>query len=517
MMSLSVMYRNHRRTCYALFVLAAAVCSTTFAQPVHSQLWGENGQAWDRAGRLPDFSYAGYRRGRDLPEPRGVQVSVEDFGARGDDDKDDTEAFQKAVKQAAGKVIGVPPGRYIITDKITIRNSNTILRGDGPDQSVLFFPTPLEKIDPRPGATTSGRPTSNYSWSGGFVRIIGDFDNRPLARIVEPAERGSTELIVDNTDKLKPGDLLRLVLRDDEDLTLVKHLYDHDTGPIDNLDRDTLRYTVKVAAVDADAGRVTIDRPLLCDVRTEWSPHLSRAASDVQESAIEGLAFEFPVTDYKGHFTELGYNAIDLDDVSNCWVRDVEIRHADSAIYLSGHHNTLAGIVCLSDRQRDSDRHATGHHGVTFTGSDHLLENFDFRTHYIHDFTVTSFTCGNVFSRGKATNLSMDHHRKAPFANLFTDIDAGLGAQLFRCGGGGGLGKHSASWTTVWNIRTQQPVCWPKPGFGPDRMNIIGLYCDEKPVRDPEGKWFEPLAPDQTLEPANLYEAQRARRLNISH
>src|SRR5688572_17926686 len=31
--------------------------------PIHSKLWGKNDDTWSPVSRLPDFSFAGYRRG----------------------------------------------------------------------------------------------------------------------------------------------------------------------------------------------------------------------------------------------------------------------------------------------------------------------------------------------------------------------------------------------------------------------------------------------------------------------
>ena len=134
-----------------------------------SALWGRAGERWEPAGRLPDFSYAGYQRGESpLPE-RTPDVSVTDFGAVGDGRIDDTAAFQKALLEAQGKTIGIPAGRYVITDILTISESSTVLQGAGPQLTVLYVPKPLESIRPNMGATTTGQPTSNYSWSGGIV------------------------------------------------------------------------------------------------------------------------------------------------------------------------------------------------------------------------------------------------------------------------------------------------------------------------------------------------------------
>jgi hypothetical protein len=376
---------------------------------------------------------------------------------------------------------------------------------------VLYFPRTLEDVKPNPGETTSGRPTSNYSWSGGFLRISGRFDRSTIARITAPAPRGSTTLHVDKPEALHVGDELRLQQSDTPDNTLAEHLYDNDPSKLDNLNgRTSPAWIVRVTAIDAANKTITIDRPLLCDVLLRWNPVLRSAASTAEDIGVENLTFEFPVTDYKGHFTELGRNAIAFDSTRNCWARRIVIRHADSGIFIrGGYNNTLADITLTSDRQTDRTN-TTGHHGIQIGGADTLVDGFHFETHFIHDLTVAAAACGNVFCNGNALDLSLDHHRRAPFANLFTNIDAGLGRDLFRSGGGAALGRHSAAWTTLWNIRTDRPQTWPN-GWGPDRMNLVGVTTDQPPVISPDGRWFEPIKPDQ-LKPTNLYEAQLKRR-----
>jgi hypothetical protein len=75
------------------------------------------------------------------------------------------------------------------------------------------------------------------------------------------------------------------------------------------------------------------------------------------------------------------------------------------------------------------------------------------------------------------------------------------------------LGRHSAAWETFWNIRAERGQKWPPENFGPDLMNFVGVQADNQASTVNEtGRWFEPIAPQQ-LQPQNLYEAQRTRRI----
>ena len=166
-------------------VLLAALTVPVTAQT--SELWGVNGERWNPRSRLPDFSFAGYHSGEaPLPKvPRGV--SVKEYGAKGDGQTDDTAAFLQALATVKSGAIEVPPGRYRITNILEIKRSHIVLRGAGSDKSVLFFPKPLNDIKPNWGATTTGRPTSNYSWSGGFIWFKGNLGSHLLAN-PQPAQ-----------------------------------------------------------------------------------------------------------------------------------------------------------------------------------------------------------------------------------------------------------------------------------------------------------------------------------------
>lgn len=475
-----------------------------------SQLWGRRGEAWTPRGRLPDFSFAGYRRGEQPLPDLAPGVSVTSFGAKGDGTTDDTAAFVRALATVESGALEVPPGRYRITGLLEITRPNIVLRGAGPDQSVLFFPTPLNTIKPNWGATTTGRKTSNYSWSGGFISVRGSFQSKKLTDITARAQRGDNLLSVASTSGLTVGQEVEVYQSDTPDNSLAVHLYSGDAGPVENLN-GRARTSLIARIVAIDGRRLTIDRPLRCDLQPQWQPQLRSFAPTVTNSGVEHLGFEFPVTPYEGHFTELGYNPVALSAVAHCWVRNIRVANADSGPYVSGAFNTLDGVVLHSARPLDKQQ-CTGHHGLTLGGTDNLATHFDIRTRFIHDLTVSGFCSGNVFSRGRGADLSLDHHRYAPHENLFTQLDAGAGTRLWKCGGGAALGKHCGTRGTFWNIRSLNPLPCPPATFGPVTMNFVALQTDQPAACDPQGTWFETIHP-AAIQPQNIHQAQLQRRL----
>lgn len=498
-------------TSFALGTVTATVFAGMFpasAAPAYSELWGRAGEKWSPESRLPDFSRAGYHRGDSEPPVVARGASVSDFGATGDGETDDTAAFAKALASVKKGAIEVPPGRYRITKPLVIGKSGIVLRGAGTEKSILFFPTPLNDIVPNWGATTSGSRTSNYSWSGGFVTIRGNFRSTEITGITAPAKRGARVLSVASVSKLRVGQEIEIHQGDLPDNSLAVELYSGDAGPVGNL-RGRSRSSLIARIIGVRDDRIAIDRTLRCDVELRWKPRIRAFEPSVTESGVEDLGFEFPVTPYRGHFKELGFNPLAMEGTAHCWFRNIRILNADSGPFVSGAFNSIDGIVLESRRAEDKQR-CTGHHGFSLGGGDNMLSRFDIRTRFIHDITVDSSTSGNVIMRGRGVDLSLDHHRRAPYENLFTQLDAGAGTRLWKCGGGAALGKNCGARGTFWNIRAAKPLAYPPAGFGPASMNFVALASEPSAGTKENGKWFEAIQPAAIL-PQNLYEAQRAR------
>lgn len=475
-----------------------------------SPLWGENGELWKPEGRLPDFSYAGYGCGnKELPRP-AVTANVRDFGAAGDGEQDDTEAFERALAQIGTGVLWIPPGCYKLSGRLRLNRSGVVLRGAGQEETTLHFTCHLTDISLDWGATTTGERTSNYSWSGGLITIAGEFRRAVVASIVRDAAYGEHTLYVDSTAGLMPGDRIEVFQEDTPDNSLAAHLYSGDPGDMDKLWGSTSASLVaEIVSVGADS--ITINRALRFDVRAEWQPVIRPFRPTVEEVGIEDLTLEFPDVPYAGHFRELGYNGVAITQASDCWIDGVTIRNSDCGIILKGSFCTVRNLVMESHRQPDLASGCTGHHGIYVYGDDNLVESFDYRCSFIHDISVSK-CAGNVFAGGRGVDLCFDHHKRAPYANLFTDIDAGAGTRLWKSGGGAALGRHCAARETFWNIYAKQLQPYPE-GFAPASLNLVGYPTGEAPSCLTDGRWMEPQPAGGCIQPVNLYQAQLRRRM----
>ena len=245
-------------------------------------------------------------------------------------------------------------------------------------------------------------------------------------------------------------------------------------------------------------------------MKPEWKPQVFSCDPAVEEVGIEDLSFEFPGVPKKKHLEEEGFNSIHIRGAANCWVRNVSFTDADNGVIVSGSR------FCTVERARFREAKRTGltgHHALWATGAsqDCLFSDFRMETKYVHDLTVEGTANGNVFRRGSGISVNFDHHRNAPYENLFADIDVGDPSRTWASSGRGDRGPHAGARETFWNIRAASgrfpkvPVDWPQ-------INVVGLAGTARDTT-PDRQWVEPGS--GPLQPPDLYEAQRKCRLGL--
>jgi len=475
-------------------------------------LWGKDGDAWTPASRLPDFSFAGYHSGEKPIPDVPVFTSVTAHGARGDGIADDTQAFRTAIAATETGAILIPAGRYLITDQLKITKSGVVLRGEGIGKTVLVIPKSLEQLL---GSEFEG-VKNPWAFKDAFIEFIGIAKmavGEKLARVVQPAKRGESRLVLDTVVGIEPGMWVRLLMGNDPALGRHVHADLQDSSPVTGT--ELKYYCDRVARVTAVKNSVIeLDRPFRLDVRPEWQAEVYAWKTPVEESGIESLSIEFPGVPKRKHLTEEGFNAISLTGVANCWVRHVEVLDGDLGIMVGRTRFSTIADVSFSAPKRSASQGNTGHHGIWVSGKsqDCLVTGFHFNTTYEHDVTVESVANGNVFERGDGVAINLDHHARAPYENLFTDIMIGDPKRLWASGGSPERRPHAGARTTLWNLRTTHQVQPPAvPNWA--QINVIGLPGYRTQTTS-DGVWIEPCAGGVT--PANLYRAQLARRLKIA-
>lgn len=479
-----------------------AAASRHVPRGVPSKLWGLHGEAWSPASRLPDFSFAGYRHGEKPLPDIPVATDVRRHGARGNGFSDDTDAFEAAIAATRTGAILVPAGRYVITRELVIQRGGVVLRGEGPGRSVLVFPKSLEQIHE---IARVDEVKSRWAFGGAFVTLRGSAFTTPVAAVAEPARRGDMTIVLASAGAFRTGDYIRLTMNNAASLGRYIHGNRFDAGAATFQEkRFFMDWVARVVAL-ADR-RVTIDRPLRLDLRPEWEPKAWQWIPQSADMGVEHLTFEFPGVPKKPHLLEEGFNAIQMSGVVNGWFRNVEFLDCDNGVILGGCRFCLVEDTRWSNPRR---RNPSGHHALWATGAaqDCLFTRFQIATRFVHDLTVEGIATGNVFSEGRAEQLTCDHHCNAPYENLFADIGAGDPSRLYASGGRGDRGPHTGIHATFWNIRGKgsfpAPPDWP-------RINLIAVGDTARGGGKGGDAWIESM---RAAAPVNLHTAQRDRRL----
>lgn len=253
-----------------------------------------------------------------------------------------------------------------------------------------------------------------------------------------------------------------------------------DSGLPGTLAEDEIAFSARVASVGKDW--VALDRELPFPVRAQWTGVLHAFEPTVQRSGVEQLTIRFNHSMMAAHLAERGYNAIELEDVVDCWIRQVTILNADNAIRLRGtDHSTLSDVtVGVTELRWEPDtREVNGHHAITVSkGHANLVTRFRITAPFYHDISLEGGALLNVISSGGGANLNLDLHRSGPWGNLFSQLGMGLAARPFDAGGRDGRGAHAGRQNTFWNLQpgdvaAAAPALQPSAAAGDARRLLV--------------------------------------------
>ncbi|KAI3429363.1 hypothetical protein D9Q98_005458 [Chlorella vulgaris] len=510
--------------------LLAALLLHLLPAPVHgalySNLWGRNGELWDPKGPLPDFSYAGYKQGNEpLPVPP-VTRSVLTFRKAG---MSDTKMFKAALAWAHSQpvtdefiVLFVPAGRYTLTERLWIKRSRLVLRGAGSANTVLYIPKSLTDIY---GANPNSPAAGAYVNTDAFIAIKGaSARGAQLTRVTKSAAKGDVWVQVDKPSKLIVGQLYDMWFTDVRG-KFNNHMFDNLwKAPAKYAGTTRAKLTTRVLAIRGK--RVKIERYLPYDIRVGLNiVNLHALPDTLADSGIEGLTFSFKWSWYAGHHLEKGWNAVEVTDSRDCWVRDIHTINADNSVTMNGvTSSTVTGVRISASKTRANkipnrfneraDR--DGHWGVEYAHSfDIMVTGVDVRCQLMHSVGTDSSGKWGVFMNSKMADGNLDLHRALAGPTLYTNIDVGIGTRALYSGGPSTSGPNALAGTTWWTIKSRKAVepndSDAKPGacsFGP-AINLVGVNIIPSKVSSMCRTWHYERA---VSSPANLYKAQLKRR-----
>ena len=213
---------------------------------------------------------------------------------------------------------------------------------------------------------------------------------------------------------------------------------------------------------------------------------------DAVNCSLEDLTILFPKTQYPGHFREQGYNGVSLRRSTDCFVRNVEIVHADSGLFIERDSTrcTAQGIRIRSTRAR-GDAYQ-GHHGIELQRvTDCVAHDFQIDQEFHHPLTFED-AAGCVFSQGRGINMVLDHHKSLLGRNikqcLVTDVDLGVGTRHpFESSGNPIHPETGAAQNVYWNVRKNGQVLSVLPPWQTSKLVIVPFSRNEQTAE----KWLE--------------------------
>ena len=357
-----------------------------------------------------------------IPDVDGPIRRVTEFGAKGDDMTDDTSAFLAGIAAHRRACCWSPPGATSSPSSWPSRKSNFVLRGEGMGKSILFFPRPLQR----------GGPARHQLVLQRRLHHRGRHRPRPvLGTVTANLARGATELPLSATAGIEAG---RLGAGDPDRQggTLFRALYGGQT-------RATSARTAAPRCSASTRGSprsaptsITLERHLALAGGHPLDPAgARRARRPSARSASRSSPWRWPPSPTPATSTSAATTASITSGAHDSWVRNVQhpqrrARHQHLPQLLRHRHRRRA-------RRQPQPRATIGHHGLNSArGADILFTRFDVRKKYVHDLTVDGYAIGTVWSKGKGVDLNMDHHGRAPYGTLWTDLDLGRGTPRLR-------------------------------------------------------------------------------------
>jgi len=475
--------------------------------------------------RLHDFSYAGYRLGEDPPQVAGPVIDVRDHGADPTGERDSTAAMQAAIDAADG-VVWLPEGTYRLDGLLRVRRSGTVLRGDGPDRTLLAF-TATSGVSDRGMLSFEGR--------------IEHGEDRPLTLDGAPFDRW---IRLADVQGLAVGDEVAVGWVITPDFVEAHGM----TGTWEvSLGRWRPFFRRRITAIEPSSGAVQVDVPLRYPALRRDGASLRVERGALSEVGVEALAVSTAVG-WMDAWSSTRNHAILLSAVRDGWVRDIASAPNPFTEETRGKHLQSGGIkvadsarVTLADLDlREAQHRGEGGNGylveigrssevlvrdsAAVGGRHNFIQNWDFGTSGCVFLRTTS--AGGRAMTGASSGLGTvgfsEFHHMLAIANLIDDSVAEDGwAAVNRRSFSSGAG-HAATESVFWNLRGGGVLRSFQFGhgyvIGTEDMRVFTALDSPDLFGATEGTapedWAEGLDLGDSLRPRSLYDDQRARRLS---
>ena len=526
---------------------------------------------------LLDFSYAGYDHGESAPAEvtvtqgtdgtytasNGYKVyNIEDYGANGDDDISDREAFLAMLedifgapsingnpatqitfpsKNSAKAVIYFPEGNFILHTSddnteisgktysytILIRGGDLIMKGAGRDKTTITMKDKNYADDE--DVLYSSPDMIQFKHNTGVQK-----DN-VLATVTGNAAKGSFSVEVSGTSNLEPGDWVCLYLKNNAPDVVAEEMQPYETDlswVISGNYGVSVQDLHQVKSVSGNT--VTFHEPVMHEIKSDWGWKIV-GFQHYQNVGIEDLTFAgYAKDDFIHHASwedDGAFKPLSMTRHVNSWVRRVDfssvseacsiITCANVSVYdcnITGNRGHAAirsqgssrvFIGACSDRSMGVDLDESGKHpngsAVVETGQ-------------YHSFGISKESMGAVLWRNYwGSDANFECHATQPRATLLDCCTGGW--NMLRAGGDAVQMPNHLDDLTIWNFNATGNthsgtwIWWDYSSrywkFLPP--TIVGFHGAQVTFDQTQVK--ADISNGTPVEPESLYEAQLENRL----
>jgi hypothetical protein len=451
----------------------------------------------EKGNIIPDFSRVGYYNGEKQIPDVGVKKTI---SPSANAEQQINKAIEELSKLPVDKngfrgAIFLKKGSYTIQDKITIKSSGIVLRGEGNKETKLI------------AAGTVNRPLVEVSGNGSIKEV-----KSSRTKITdEYVPVGAKSFNVPDAKNFKTGDRI-ILYRPGTDKWIKDLKMDQIEGRNGTKQWTAPEYNLQYERVitKIDGNRIFIDNPVVMALESQYGGgEIFKYSFEgrINNVGVENLALESEfLTDTSENHS---WDALSFDKIENGWVRNVSAKYfAYACVHLQ---DWAKNITVLDSYCTDHKSVITG--GRRYSFCNEGQQNLFMDCHAEdgrHDFVTQARTCGpNVFYNCTAKRTHADigpHHRWSTgtlYDNIITDGEINIQDRGNYGSGHGWVGVTQVVWNcTAKSATVQSP--WV------NGMNYcIGLKGNKSAGRfkdRPDGEWEGQNMGG--LQPASLYKAQ---------